>query len=121
MGDIEIGGLPTPIKKAKVYHKDIIETKNPDGTSKIWGFAAVLVPEDGEKRDGHVILNLTDDKISKYSKPVATACEGKAHWTHVGAASVEVLNVVPQEEELNILIRIQGGPIEYRAHVLVYY
>ncbi len=39
--------------------------------------------------------------------------------THLGAAPVRVLNVVPQHGELSILVEIRGGPINYRLHVII--
>ncbi len=73
-GNIGIGGLPTPVVEARVEHKTDL-TPN--------GFAAVLVPEDGAKLDGYVVLNLTDEKMRKWATVVASACEGHEQWTHI--------------------------------------
>ena len=94
------------------------ETEFPLTTPNIFG--GILTPASGDKGDGLVSLTMEDERISKYSKPVVSACEGHETWTHLGAATVKVLNVVPQEGEVTIIMEIKGGPIDYRTHVLIY-
>ena len=108
--------IEVPVVEARVFHKNKL---TPDG------LAAVLVPEDGEKRKSYVCLHLSPDeqiKIKKWFTVVASACEGHDQRTHLGSAMIEVLNVVPSSYGLEILINILGPEdIDYRAHVIIYY
>jgi hypothetical protein len=108
--------IEVPVVEALVYHKNIL-TPN--------GLAAVLVPEDGEKRKGYVCLHLSPNDeipIKKWSTVVASACEGHEQRTHLGSAIIEVKNVVPSGYGVEILIHISGTEeINYRVHVIIYY
>jgi hypothetical protein len=113
------GSTDVPIIEANLEHKNNLTPK---------GLAAVLVPRDGKKRTGYVLLHLSNDKfppnegITKYSTVVASACEGHEKRTHFGQAVIEVSNVVPSASGLEILINIRSEKdIDYRAHIIIYF
>jgi hypothetical protein len=85
------------------------------------GIAGILVPHDTTPREGYVILQYTDDsRIKQTSIAVASACVGDDHRASLDKETLEVYNVVPQDELLEILIRIYPET-RYRVQIIVYY
>jgi hypothetical protein len=113
MGSIEqpISPNAIPIVDTKLMHQVIIAPNV---------FAGILVPKDGKKRHGWMHLRLADARIETKSKVVASTCEGGVQSTLLGPATLEVLNVVPKDHELLIRLSIEGGPIHFRVHTIVY-
>ena len=84
------------------------------------GSAGIITPGDGLERDGVFYLEAEWNVIKKYSKVIASACEGNAERTDLTQATLKVLNVVPGDHKLSIRLSISGGPIFCRVHAVAY-
>ena len=110
---ITIGNLEVPVVEAI---PDRIILSNPDG------YAANLVPTDMTERNGLMVLNLTNEHINVKSLAVASICEIFEDNPFLGSGVMKVLNVVPENGGVKILVEIDSGiPIMYRIHLIVYF
>jgi hypothetical protein len=84
------------------------------------GIAGILVPKDTEPREGYVILQYSHGSIKQTSVAVASACVGDDTRSSLDKEILQIYNVAPQKQLVEILLRIYPKT-RYRVHIIVFF